>query len=292
VALFNRIGTAGLNSTEGSVTLLQAIVLGVVQGLTEFLPISSTAHLRVVPALLDWPDPGAAFTAVTQIGTLVAVFAYFRADIARLTRGVFVGGPDGRLAWMIAAGTVPILVCGVLLKKYIEGPFRSLYAIAATLILLALVLMAAEALLNWRVRTGRPLRDLLDLTWADALLVGTAQALALVPGTSRSGITLTAGLLVGMSRPAAARFAFLLSLPSVLAAGVYELYKDRDVLLASHEDAVNLLVATVVAGVVGYGAIAFLMRYLKTHSTYSFIVYRLLLGGLLLGLLFAGHLTP
>jgi undecaprenyl-diphosphatase len=273
-------------------TSWQALILGIVQGLTEFLPISSTAHLRVVPALLGWPDPGAAFTAVTQIGTLVAVLAYFREDIVRLTRGVFLGNADGRLAWMIVAGTVPIVFAGVFLKRYIEGPFRSLYVIAAALIALALVLMAAEVRLRWRTRRGEPLRELPELTWGDALLVGLAQALALVPGTSRSGITLTAGLLLGLSRPTAARFSFLLSLPSVLAAAVYELYKERDDLLASQADAFNLTLATVVAGVVGYAAIAFLMRYLKTHSTYLFIVYRVLLGALLLGLLATGRLTP
>jgi undecaprenyl-diphosphatase len=273
-------------------TSWQALILGIVQGLTEFLPISSTAHLRVVPALLGWPDPGAAFTAVTQIGTLVAVLAYFWADIVRLTRGVFLGNADGRLAWMIVAGTVPIVVAGVFLKRYIEGPFRSLYVVAAALIVLALVLMVAEVRLRWRTRRGLPLRELPELTWGDALLVGLAQALALVPGTSRSGITLTAGLLLGLSRPTAARFSFLLSLPSVLAAAVYELYKERHDLLASQADASNLLLATVVAGVVGYAAIAFLMRYLKTHSTYLFIAYRVLLGALLLGLLATGNLTP
>lgn len=273
-------------------TSWQALLLGIVQGLTEFLPISSTAHLRVVPALLDWPDPGAAFTAVTQIGTLVAVLAYFWADIVRLTRGIFLGNADGRLAWMIVAGTVPIVFAGVFLKRYIEGPFRSLYVVAAALIVLALVLMMAEVRLRWRTRQGQPLRELPELTWGDALLVGLAQALALVPGTSRSGITLTAGLLLGLSRPTAARFSFLLSLPSVLAAAVYELYKERGDLLASRADASNLLLATVVAGVVGYAAIAFLMRYLKTHSTYLFIVYRVLLGALLLGLLATGRLTP
>lgn len=279
----------------------QAIVYGIIQGLTEFLPISSTAHIRIAPVLLGWDrDPGAAFTAVIQIGTLLAVLLYFCSDIARLLRGMVAGlregrplsHPDARMGWMIVAGTIPIVVCGVVFKEQIKGPLRSLYVISGTLIGVALVLMVAEGLVRRRERLGMKQKDLADVDWGDALVVGLAQACALVPGTSRSGATIAGGLFRGLTRPAAARFSFLLSLPSVLAAGVYELYKERQELLASQSDVVNLLLATVVSGVVGYASIAFLLGYLKRHSLYLFIIYRLLLGGLLLALLYSGRIQP
>jgi undecaprenyl-diphosphatase len=281
-------------------TLLQAVLLGVIQGLTEFLPISSTAHLRVVPALAGWPDPGAAFTAVIQIGTLVAVLLYFRHDIARLLLAVLgdltarrlCSSPDSRLAWMIAAGTVPIVVCGLVFKKQIKEDFRSLYVISAAAIGLAVLLAAAEWLHKVRERRGRPGRELEQVGWADALWVGLWQAVALIPGSSRSGVTITGGLFAGLSRATAARFSFLLSLPSVLAAGVYEFYEERHALLASRDDAINLLAAAVVSGVVGYASIAFLLHFLKTHSTLVFIVYRLVLGAVILVLLGRGVLAP
>jgi undecaprenyl-diphosphatase len=281
-------------------SLLQAIVYGLIQGLTEFLPISSTAHIRVVPAFLGWEDPGAAFTAVIQIGTLLAALLYFRADIVRLTvawvRGLLtgrpLGTPDAKMAWMIVVGTVPIVVFGLALKKYITGPWRSLYVIAAAAIVLSLVLAAAEGLVRWRQRRQRPLRAMPELGWGDAVGMGLAQAVALIPGASRSGVTITAGLFLGEARDTAARFSFLLSLPAVFAAGVYELYKERHELLATQESVVNLVVATVVAGVVGYASIAFLLAYLRSHTTWVFIVYRLALGGLILWLLAGGQLQP
>jgi undecaprenyl-diphosphatase len=274
--------------------------LGIVQGLTEFLPISSSAHLRIVPALLGWEDPGAAFTAVIQIGTLVAVLAYFRRDIVRIGRawtlGMLAARPlgtlDARLGWMIIAGTVPIVVCGLAFKDSIETTLRSLYVVATALIVLALLLAIAEMLVWRRARSGRPQKHLADVTWTDALATGAAQALALVPGSSRSGVTITAGLFVGMSRESAARFSFLLSLPSVLAAGLFELYGARDELLGSQQDVAALVVATVAALASGYGAIAFLLYYLRTHTTYVFVAYRLLLGGLIFYLLAAGRVAP
>lgn len=280
--------------------LLQAVILGIVQGLTEFLPVSSSAHLLIVPALLGWPDPGAAFTAVIQIGTLVAVLAYFRDDILRIghawAAGVARGRPadnlDARLGWMMILATIPIVACGLLFKDQIETTLRSLYVVAAAMIALAVVLAVAEALVRRRrVRGGSP-RHLEDVTWLDAVTIGLAQALALVPGVSRSGVTITTGLFAGLSREAAARFSFLLSLPAVLAAGLYQLYKSRDALLGSSQDAAALSVATVVAGIVGYASIAFLLRYLKTHSTFVFIAYRLLLGGLILWWLSTDTLQP
>ncbi len=275
---------------------LQALILGALQGLTEFLPVSSTAHLRIVPALLGWEDPGAAFTAVTQWGTWLATVIYFRRDIARLTLafldGVFFGQPfatqDSRLAWMIAAATVPIVVFGLLLRKYIVGPFRSLNVIAAALIGLALLLLLAEVLAARRRRQGHLAKDLEHIGWTEALLVGLAQTIALVPGASRSGSTITGALFVGLDRPTAARFSFLLSLPAIFGAGLYGLVKDRKELLGSTEGALNLLIATVVAGVVGYLSIAFLIDFLKKHTTGVFIVYRIALGILLLVLVARG----
>lgn len=280
--------------------LLEAVLLGIVQGLTEFLPISSSAHLRIVPALLGWNDPGAAFTAVIQIGTLLAVLAYFRRDIGRIGRAWTLGlvrrRPfdqfDARLGWMIIAGTVPIVVCGLLFQHSIETTLRSLYVVAAALVALAILLALAEVVVQARVRARERQRQLADITWRDALVTGLAQALALVPGASRSGVTITAGLFAGLSREAAARFSFLLSLPSVLAAGVYEFYSARESLLASGQDLAALVVATLAALASGYAAIAFLLYYLRTHTTYVFVVYRLLLGGLLFYLLASGRVAP
>jgi undecaprenyl-diphosphatase len=274
------------------VSLIQAIVLGLVQGLTEFLPISSTAHLRIVPALLGWPDPGAAFSAVIQLGTLGAVLIYFARDITDLTGAALAGlarrrpleDHRARLAWFIVLGTVPIGVCGLAFKKLIENEFRSLYVMAGSLILLALVLWAAE-----RIGTFRKGMDAVD--WRESQAVGLAQALALVPGSSRSGVTITAGLFVGLARDAAARFSFLLGIPAILAAGLFEFRA-----LLKHGlgggSFLTLGVATAVSAVSGYLAIAFLLRYLRTHTTYVFIAYRLALGALLLLLLASGHLTP
>jgi undecaprenyl-diphosphatase UppP len=193
-------------------TLLQAIILGIIQGLTEFLPISSTAHLRIVPALLGWEDPGAAFTAVIQFGTLVAILLYFTRDIIRIV-GAVVGGvvsgkplhnQDARMGWMIAAGTVPIVVLGVLFKDSIETSLRSLYVISASLILLAIALWVAEIVTKRREVRGVELKTMDKLSLKEVLFVGFAQAVALIPGSSRSGTTITGGLLVGMNRETAA----------------------------------------------------------------------------------------
>jgi undecaprenyl-diphosphatase len=271
-------------------TLVQAIVLGVVQGLTEFLPISSTAHLRIIPALLGWPDPGAPLTAVIQLGTLLAVLGYFWRDLARLTvafvkglgtgRQQFTEG-DARLAWLIGVGTVPIVICGLLFKDFIKGGARSLWVIAASLIGLAIILAIAE-------RVAHRNKAIEDIGWGEGLLVGMAQALALIPGSSRSGTTITAALFAGMTREAAARFSFLLSVPAVLLSGLYELWEIRHELGAI--SLVSLSVATLVSFVVGYASIAFLLRYLRTRSTYVFVAYRILLGLALIALLSAGVL--
>jgi undecaprenyl-diphosphatase len=271
------------------VSLLEAIVLGVVQGLTEFLPISSTAHLRIVPAFVGWPDPGAAFTAVTQLGTVAAVLVYFREDLARIARAWLrsLRAPrarrslDARLGWYIVLGTAPIAVLGLAFEEPIETVARNLYLISAALIALGLVLLLAE-------RLGTRLRGMESLGARDGVVVGFAQALALVPGVSRSGATITAGLFLGLDRPTAARFSFLLSVPAVVLSGVFQLFSILDGTEGRETGLVALVVATVLAFVVGYASIAFLLRFLATHSTGVFVVYRVALGLLVLGLALGG----
>lgn len=266
--------------------LLEAVVLGIVQGLTEFIPISSTAHVRLVPAFLGWEDPGAAFTAVTQIGTLAAVFVYFRREILALSTAFFealrarkpLGTPDARMAWYILLGTIPIGVFGLLFKDMIESDFRSLTVIAGSLIILALLLLLAEKL-------GRRDRPFSRIGMLDTMLIGLAQAVALVPGASRSGTTITAGLFLNLNREDAARFSFLLSIPAITLSGLYQLYELRAVLVG--DLGLALVVAVLVSGIVGYLSIEFLLRYLRSHSTNLFIVYRIVLG---LGILLLIHL--
>jgi undecaprenyl-diphosphatase len=280
-------------------SLLEAIILAVVQGLTEFLPISSTAHLRIVPALVGWSDPGAAFSAVIQIGTLAAVLTYFWRDIVRiaaamlddLRHGKLATTQDAQLGWMIAVGTLPIIVCGLAFKDQIRTTLRSLYVVSAALIALALLLAAAEWVVRRRRAVGIEGRDVGQLTWRDAIVIGLAQAAALVPGTSRSGATIFGGLASGLSREAAARYSFLLSIPSILAAGLFNLIEAREELLASQSQVINLVVALLVSAVVGYATIPWLLGFLRTHSTFVFIVYRLLLAGVLLALLASGRIA-
>ncbi|HJZ56473.1 MAG TPA: undecaprenyl-diphosphatase UppP [Gemmataceae bacterium] len=292
-------------------SMWEAVVLGVIQGLTEFLPISSTAHLLVARTLLHHPHPEDAFTTVIQLGTVVAVFWYFRSDVARLVRGFLAdvrslrigSNPDGRMAWLIVLGTVPVVIVGLLFKKWIKDKdtFYNLPSIAWVSIVFALLLAVAEWWAHRRVRHGEVALGEAEVTWLDALWVGLWQALALMPGGSRSGTTITGGLFAGLSRPAAARFSFLLSLPAVLAAGVKELYDEYKTLqhpvageppslFASGDEMAALVVGTLVSAVVGYLAIAWLLHFLKRYSTAVFIVYRLLLGAAILGLLAAGVL--
>jgi len=281
-------------------TLFEAIMLGIVQGLTEFLPISSTAHLKIVPALLGWSDPGAAFTAIIQIGTLAAVLMYFWRDIITIVsavmKGILKGKPlesnEARMGWMIAAGTIPIVVFGLLFKDQIETTLRSLYWISGALIGLALLLSLAEWNIKKRLSGGRPLKTMEQIGWKEALLIGLAQSIALIPGSSRSGVTITGGLFLNLSRETAARFSFLLSLPAVFAAGIFQLYKTWDIITASPGNIMNLAAATFTSAVVGYLSIAFLLSYLKKHTTTIFIIYRLLAGILLLLLLSTGTLLP
>lgn len=270
--------------------ILKAVVLGIIQGITEFLPISSTAHLRVVPAFFGWKDIGAAYTAVIQIGTLIATIIYFRKDIIFLVDGFrnalkrrdVANNNESRILILIILGTIPIGVCGLLFKRFIEGEARGLYVISAALILLAVLLFIAE-------KRGSKSKGIGQMTIKDGIIIGLAQALALIPGSSRSGVTITAGLFRGLKRDDAARFSFLLSLPAIFLSGVYELYKERHILL--DESLAGLITATVVSGIVGYYSIEFLLNYLRTKSNMVFIVYRILLGVLILILLGTGFLT-
>ena len=281
-------------------TLFEAIVLGIVQGLTEFLPISSAAHLRIIPALAGWEDPGAAFTAIVQIGTLLAVVLYFWKDIfiiiAAVIEGILRGKPfensDSRMGWMIVAGTLPIIIFGLLFKSEIESSLRSLYWISGALICLALILSLAENKIQHRLKKGLELKSIEEIGWKEALLIGLAQSIALIPGSSRSGVTITGGLFLNLSREAAARFSFLLSLPSVFAAALLELYKTWGAVTASSESMSNIIAATLVAGIVGYASIAFLINYLKNHTTTVFIAYRLVAGAAILYLVTTGVLQP
>jgi undecaprenyl-diphosphatase len=267
----------------------QAIVLGIVQGLTEFLPISSTGHLRIVPAFLGWEDPGAAFTAVTQLGTMAAVLLYFREDLWRITttwlrslrEPELRGTLDARMGWYIGLGTIPIAIFGFLFKDQIEEGARSLYLIGTTLIVLGLLLLLAE-----KVATHE--RPLERINRRDAIVIGFAQACALVPGVSRSGATLTAGMFLGFDRTSAARYSFLLSVPAVVLSGLFELRKIGD------EDGAGFAptaIATVLAFIVGYATIAFLLRWLTSHSTAIFVAYRVALGALVIALTASGAIS-
>jgi len=272
------------------IDLLKAVVLGVIQGLTEFLPISSSAHLRIFPELFGWGDPGAAFTAVIQIGTELAVLIYFRKDIWRigsawlrsLVKPEYRGTLDSRMGWFIIVGSLPIVVLGVLLKDVIERDFRNLWIIGTTLIVLGVILGVAD-------RVGRTDRPLGKITMKDAVLMGAAQALALIPGVSRSGATISMGRFLGFEREAATRFAFLLAIPAVVGAGLFELKE----IPHGHNDFGwgPTITATVVSFVVGYAAIAWLLRYVSTKSYTPFVVYRILLGAGTLILLGAGVLS-
>lgn len=264
-------------------TLLQAIVLAIVQGFTEFLPISSSAHLILVPRLLGWPDQGLAFDGAMHFGTLAAVLLYFRKSLWPLTRDFTLSlrgdgrTPTGRLAWAVLLGTIPAAIAGLLFNDVVETTLRSPKVIAATTIGYGLLLLLAD-------RIGRQQRDEYTFHWRDAALVAVAQALALVPGTSRSGITMTAGLLSGLTRGAAARFSFLLSIPITALAGGYELLK---IAKAGAPAELRLtLLAAAVAAVSGYLAIAFLLRLLQNRGMTPFVVYRLLLGAYLIAVFY------
>jgi undecaprenyl-diphosphatase len=274
------------------VSALQAIVLGIVQGLTEFLPVSSTAHLRIVPAFLGWDDPGAAFTAVIQLGTMAAVLLYFRNDLWRvgrtwlesLRRPELRKTLDARLGWYLIIATIPIGLLGLAFSNQIESGARNLYLIGTTLIVFGFVMAYADM-------TSRRERELEDINTRDGVTIGLAQSIALIPGVSRSGATISAGLFLGLTRESAARFSFLLSVPAVVLSGLYELSKIVRGTEHTSTSAGALVIASVFAFVVGYWSIAFLLRYLTTHSLRPFVIYRLALGLLVLVLTAAGAIS-
>ncbi len=279
----------------------ESFILGLVQGLTEFLPISSSAHLRLTAAFAGWEDPGAAFTAVTQIGTEAAVIIFFRKDIARIVSAWFRSltdremrrDHDAQMGWLVIVGSIPIGVLGLTLKDQIEGPFRDLRLIATTLIVLGVVLGVADRLAARDAHGGenRPRRErktLEQLTVRDGLLYGCAQALALVPGVSRSGATISGGLFMGYTREAAARYSFLLAIPAVMASGVFELTEIGE----GHVSWGPTVFATLLAFFVAYAVIAWFMKFISTRSFMPFVIYRILLGVLLFALIATGVLSP
>ncbi|WP_284978320.1 undecaprenyl-diphosphate phosphatase [Arthrobacter sp. fls2-241-R2A-200] len=260
---------------------IEAAFLGLVQGLTEFLPISSSAHLRIVGSFLpDAADPGAAFTAITQLGTETAVLVYFWRDIVRIVRAWFGSlrgkvdrnDPDARMGWLVIIGSLPIIILGLLFQNQIESVLRSMWIVATMLIVFGMVLAVADAI-------GRQERQLTDLTYKHGILYGLAQAMALIPGVSRSGGTITAGLLMGYTREAAARYSFLLAIPAVFGSGLYELYKTVSKGgLAGPFGLPETALATIIAFAVGYVIIGWFLKYVSTHSYRAFVWYRIFLG--------------
>lgn len=257
---------------------LEALVLGIVQGLTEFLPISSTGHLRIVPALFGWEDPGAAFTAVTQLGTMAAVLVYFRRDLWDMARALLRSLGDrslwhsrdesARLGWYIVLGTIPISIVGFALADQIENQFRSLELIGAAMMLFSVVLWQAD-------RTGSRDRTIHEVKMRDGIVIGFAQALALIPGVSRSGATMSFGLFQGFTREAAARYSFLLSVPAVVLSGAFELRKVGE---GAGAGAGPTVIATIFAFIFGYASIAWLLKYVRSHSFAIFVRYRVVVG--------------
>lgn len=277
----------------------ESIVLGIVQGLTEFLPISSSAHIRAIgPLLPNGGDPGAAFTAIIQIGTEAAVLLYFRKDIVRIIGAWFnalrgkdgvdrrsrlgARSPDARLGWWVILGSFPIVILGLLFQDAIETTLRNLYLTAISLALFGLVL-------GWADRVGAKKRELSELTGKDALLLGLAQAAALIPGVSRSGGTISMGLFLGLTREAAARYSFLLAIPAVLGSGFYQAVSNyQEITAPGGAGWVNTALAAVVAFAVGYVVIVWFLRLITTHSFMPFVVYRLAFAGVIVALVATG----
>lgn len=272
-------------------TWFEAVFLGILQGLTEFLPISSSAHLLIFSQIFGWQDPGAAFTAVTQIGTETAVLIFFRKDIWRIittwVKSLYTpelrGNIDARMGWYVIIGTIPIAVIGFAFSDLIETAARNLWLVSTVLIVFGVILGVAD-------KVGPKTRGLETLSMRSGLVFGLGQALALIPGVSRSGATITTGLFMGFTREAATRYAFLLAIPAVLASGFYEATKIGD----PGQPAVawpQVIVATLVAFAIGYAVIAWLLRYVSTHSYMPFVIYRVALGSLVLGLLASGAIA-
>lgn len=280
----------------------ESLILGLVQGLTEFLPVSSSAHLRLTAAFSGWEDPGAAFTAITQLGTEAAVLIYFRKDVANilsawfrsLTNKEMRGNHDAQMGWLVIVGSIPIGVLGVTLKDQIEGPFRDLRITATMLIVMGVVIGIADRLAardetGGKHRAPKQRKKLEDLNVRDGLFYGLCQAMALVPGVSRSGATISGGLFMGYTREAAARYSFLLAMPAVLASGVFEL---KDATEGGHVSWGPTILATIVAFGVGYAVIAWFMKFISHKSFMPFVYYRIALGAVIIALVSMGALSP
>jgi undecaprenyl-diphosphatase len=281
-------------------SIIEAIVLGLIQGITEFLPISSTGHLTLAGKLLHLVDPAnpehwTAFIAIIQLGTLLAVFLYFLKDIINIIKSFFTENLtnrkkfseqslDSRMGWLIIIGTIPVVIVGLGFKKIIEGNLtKDLWVIASSLIILAVILAIAE-------KTAKFKKEIKDISVKDALIIGIAQCFALIPGSSRSGTTITGGLFMGLTRESAARFSFLLSMPAVFASGLLEV---KESIKFIHADmAINIVIASVVAAVSGYLAIDLLLKFLKKNTTFVFIYYRIALGIIILALLYTNYIQP
>ena len=280
--------------------LFEAILLGIIQGLSEFLPVSSTGHLTIVGKLLNLvseshPESWTSFIAVIQLGTMAAVLVYFAKDIFLIVKDFLKENlihrkkfseqsVNSRMGWLVIIGTIPVVIIGFAFRDIIEGALtKNLYVIAYSLIGLAIILAIAEKVANFK-------KDLKDISVLDSLLIGIAQTFALIPGSSRSGTTITGGLFLGLKRDVAARFSFLLSIPAVLASGLFELYHSLKYLTA--DMSLNLVVATIVSGISGYIAIDFLLKYLKKHSTFLFVYYRIAAGIFILILLLTNIIKP
>ncbi len=281
-------------------SIIDAIVLGLIQGLTEFLPISSTGHLTVAGKLMgliseEHPEQWTAFIAIVQLGTMISILVYFWKDLwnifiefiqnnfqkrIKYSEQTF----NSKLGWMIIAGTIPIVFIGLLFKDSIESALtKNLYVISISLIALAIILAIAE-------KTARFKKEMKDITLFDSIMIGIAQAVALIPGSSRSGTTITGGLFLGLKRDVAARFSFLLSIPAVLASGLLQL--KESLAFINFDIAINLVIATLISGISGYLAIDFLLKFLKKNTTFSFIFYRIALGILILILLYSNVIKP
>jgi undecaprenyl-diphosphatase len=281
-------------------SIFEAIILGIVQGLTEFLPISSTGHLTVVGKLMglvsvEHPEQWTSFIAVIQLGTLVAILIYFWNDLWNIAKdflsdniitrkGFAEQSFNSKMGWFIILGSIPVVVIGLGFKDAIHGAFtKSLNVIAISLIVLGIILAIAE-------KTGKFKKELKDIKWYDALLIGLAQSLALIPGSSRSGTTITAGIFLGFKRETAARFSFLLSVPAILGSGLLELYEALDFIDSS--GIITLIVATIFSLISGYLTISFLLKFLRTNTTYVFVFYRILAGATILFLVWKNFIQP
>ncbi len=281
-------------------SIIESIILGIVQGLTEFLPISSTGHLTLAGKLMGVIDPNnpkewTSFMAVIQLGTMVAVIIYFWKDLFSILQNfvkdnltqrkiIKVQSRESKLGWFIIVGTIPVVVIGLLFKDIIEGVLtKNLYVISGSLILLALILWIAE-------KVGKFERTEEKLSWKDSIIVGFAQALSLIPGSSRSGTTITAGIFLGLTRETAARFSFLLSIPAVFASGMLQFYQALEFI--TPDSLITLTIATLISGISGYLAIEFLLRFLKKNTTFVFILYRIVIGAIIILLLNLGIILP